>query len=75
MHRRKFFQREAAEYLGVHETFVSQLVNGERTPGLENAITIERLTGIPVEAWLSTASDTTDDRVPAASGKSKTGKA
>lgn len=53
MHRRRFLQREAAEHLGFDETFVSQLVNGRRVPGLDNAIIIERHTGIPVEAWLS----------------------
>lgn len=52
MIRRRFLHREAAEHLGFHETFISQLVNGARIPGLENAIAIERETGIPVEAWL-----------------------
>ena len=52
MHRRKFLQAEAAEYLGVHFTFVCRLVSGKRSPGLDNAVKIERLTGIPVEAWL-----------------------
>jgi len=51
MHRRRFLQREAAEHLGFDATFVSQLVNGARIPGLDNAIKIERETGIPVEAW------------------------
>lgn len=57
MHRRRFLQREAAEYLGFDETFVSQLVNKRRSPGLDNAILIERKTGIPVEAWLSHEDD------------------
>lgn len=57
MHRRRFLQKEAAEYLGFDETFVSQLVNGRRSPGLDNAILIERKTGIPVEAWLSHEDD------------------
>lgn len=59
MHRRRFLQREAADYLGFDETFVSQLVNGRRVPGLENAVVIERRTGIPVEAWMPTAVDET----------------
>jgi len=59
MHRRRFLQRESAEYLGFDETFVSQLVNGRRSPGLDNAIIIERKTGIPVEAWLSDDTDKT----------------
>ena len=53
MHRRRFMQREAAEHFGWHETYISQLLNGARTPGLDNAVTIERETGIPVEAWMS----------------------
>lgn len=57
MHRRRFFQKEAAEYFGWDETYVSQLVNGHRSPGLENAVKIERLSGIPVEAWVSTELD------------------
>jgi len=57
MHRRRFLQREAADFLGFDETFVSQLVNGRRVPGLDNAIRIERKTGIPVEAWLSHEDD------------------
>lgn len=52
IHRRVFMQREAAAYLNLDETFLSQIVNGKRQPGLKNAIEIERLTGIPVEAWV-----------------------
>lgn len=58
MHRRRFLQREAAEYLGWHETYISQLLTGARTPGLDNAVHIERQTGIPIEAWTSTDLDT-----------------
>lgn len=75
MHRRRFLQKEAGEYMGFHESFISQLVNGDRTPGLENAIAIERMTGIPVEAWLPTASGKTVEPVEAAIGKRKTDKA
>jgi plasmid maintenance system antidote protein VapI len=59
MQRRGFKQREAAEYLGkgFDETVVSALVNGRRFPGLENALTLERLTGIPAEAWVASFVD------------------
>jgi transcriptional regulator with XRE-family HTH domain len=57
MHRRRFMQREVAEHLGIHFTFVCQLIAGKRSPGLDNAIKIERLTGIPVEAWASSSID------------------
>jgi hypothetical protein len=49
-------------------TFVSFLVNGKRTPGLTNALKIERLTGIPVEAW---ASSDLDDYEPATTAKGR----
>lgn len=75
MHRRRFLQREAAEHLGFDETFVSQLVNGRRTPGLDNAIIIERATGIPVEAWLSHADDKSVEPIAAPAGKRKIDKA
>jgi transcriptional regulator with XRE-family HTH domain len=44
-------------YLGMDETTISKILKGTRNPGLENAIAIERLTGIPVEAWLPTSRD------------------
>lgn len=71
MHRRRFLQREAAEHLGFDATFVSQLVNGARTPGLDNAIKIERETGIPVEAWLPIGRDETVQPVSAGAAKSR----
>jgi transcriptional regulator with XRE-family HTH domain len=55
--RRGFMQREAADYFGWHETYISHLLSGARTPGLDNAVTIERLTGIPIEAWVSSEID------------------
>jgi plasmid maintenance system antidote protein VapI len=75
MHRRRFLQTEAAEYLGFHFTFVSQLVGGKRTPGLENAIAIERLTGIPVEAWLPMSVDKPKDDALATAGTGRKDKA
>ncbi len=54
MKRRNVNQREAAVILGLDFTVVNKLLNGFRSPGLQTAITIERATGIPVEAWLPT---------------------
>jgi plasmid maintenance system antidote protein VapI len=51
--RRGFSQREAASFLGWHETFLSKILTTDRSPGLANAVKIERETGIPAEAWLS----------------------
>jgi plasmid maintenance system antidote protein VapI len=73
--RRRFLQREAADHLGFDETFVSQLVNGHRVPGLENAITIERLTGISVEAWLPSHRDSLAAATADSVRKSKSDKA
>jgi transcriptional regulator with XRE-family HTH domain len=52
MGRRGLNQTETAGHFGWDITFISQLVNGRRLPGLTNAVKIERETGIPVEAWL-----------------------
>lgn len=50
-------QRDAAEYFGWDETFLSRLLAGRQTLGLTNAIFVERKTGIPVEAWASSELD------------------
>lgn len=71
MRRRGFKQADAARYLGVDEPYVSVLLSGKRTPGLDNAVKLERLTGIPVEAWASSELDNDDQREPAAVSKSK----
>lgn len=49
-------QSEAADLLGVDQSYLSQLLSGRRQPGLTTAVSIERLTGIPVEAWLAVES-------------------
>lgn len=54
MRRRGFNQADAARYLEMDQPYISVLVSGKRSPGLDNAIKLERLTGIPVEAWLAT---------------------
>jgi transcriptional regulator with XRE-family HTH domain len=64
MRRRGFSQRQAAEYFGWDETFISKLTTEtahQRKPGLANAIKIERETGIPVEAWVSTEVDESNE--------------
>ena len=68
MDRRGFNQTETAAYLGFDIPFVSQLVNGRRNPGLTNAVSIERKTGIPVEAW-AIAVDESEERQPALADK------
>ena len=67
--------REAARRIGVHYTHLSQILNGRRSPGLANAVEIERATGIPVEAWLPTGEPQPDQPpVPVARNR-PTGKA
>jgi transcriptional regulator with XRE-family HTH domain len=63
MRRRGFTQADAARYLETDEPYISVLLSGKRTPGLVNAIHLERLTGIPVEAWASTALDESEKSV------------
>lgn len=57
MERRGFNLKETADYFGWDMTFISKLTNARRNPGLGNAIKIERLTGIPVEAWSASELD------------------
>lgn len=60
MRRRGFNQADAARYLAFDQPYISVLVSGKRSPGLDNAIKLERLTGIPVEAWASSEIDESD---------------
>jgi plasmid maintenance system antidote protein VapI len=73
MRRRGFNKADAARYLEFPAPYVSYLISGDRTPGLANAIKIERLTGIPVEAWTVDESgserDESESAVPVTSGK------
>ena len=45
----------------MHYTFLSQLLtedpDRQRTPALATAVRIERVTGVPVEAWMPTDVD------------------
>lgn len=42
---------DAAVALGFHFSFISHLLAGRRRPSLNNAVKIERISGIPVAAW------------------------
>jgi transcriptional regulator with XRE-family HTH domain len=50
-------QADLAESLGVVPSYVSMLVNGERTPSLELALRIEGITGVPVSALVATTQE------------------
>lgn len=68
-------QRELAQYLDLDERCVSQVLTGQRGPGLRNAILIERKTGIPVEVWLSSELDEMEDATTATTANRKFRKA
>lgn len=70
MRRRGFTQADACRYLEFTEPYLSDLLNGRGSPGLANAVHLERLTGIPVEAWTSELA-VADDAEPVAAGKRK----
>jgi transcriptional regulator with XRE-family HTH domain len=75
MDRAKKNQAETATYLGMDFTYISQIVNGVRTPGLRNALIIERNTGIPVEAWADSEVGGLVGAITARRRKSPVGKA
>lgn len=61
--RTRTTQQELADRVGVHFTTVSQWTRGERQPGMKappgglaKAVLMERVTGIPLQAW-GTSSD------------------
>ena len=72
--RSKLTQRTAAELLGMHYTFINQILGGSRSPALGTAVRIERVTGIPVEAWMPTEVDKECQPMAAGSGKPTSGK-
>lgn len=58
--RSNLTQRAAAQLLGMHYTFLSQILGRDRSPSLATAVKIGRITGIPVEAWMPTTVDDQD---------------
>lgn len=69
MRRRGFTQADAARYLEFDEPYISVLTSDKRTPGLANAILLERLTGIPVEAWVASELDESEPAAATAGRK------
>lgn len=56
--RSRLKQYELADLLLMHNTTLSHVMSGKRRPGLDIAVRIEALTGIPVSAWADTARGT-----------------
>lgn len=71
--RRGVNQREAARILDLDHTFLNQILTGRRVPGLANAVRIERVAGISVEAWLPTEVGDDAEPDPASGAKRKIG--
>lgn len=46
-------QREAAAVLGVAESTISRLLDGERNPSLRQARAMKALWDIPMESWVA----------------------
>lgn len=74
MRRRGFTQADAARYLEWTEPYLSKLLSGDGNLGLRNALKLERLTGIPVEAWASTDLDETATEFAAGIAKRRVSK-
>lgn len=74
MRRRGFNQADAARFLEFGFDQVCTLLSGKRSPGLPTAVHIERLTGIPVEAWVSSDVDEPAEPVAASTAKRKLAK-
>jgi transcriptional regulator with XRE-family HTH domain len=52
--RSRLRQCDLADQLDITEPYLSQVLSGYRRPKLELLITIERLTGVPIESWADT---------------------
>ena len=53
--RAKWTQQQVADAIGVDNSFVSHLEKDAYRPSLETAFRLQRLTGIPAEAWINKA--------------------
>lgn len=49
-------QSQLAERLGISQPFLSQIINGQRTPSLDLAALIEDKTGVPMRTLAKEAS-------------------
>jgi transcriptional regulator with XRE-family HTH domain len=57
-------QYEVADDLRITESYLSQVLSGRRRPGLDIAVRIETLTGIPVSAWAARRKPPSANRIP-----------
>lgn len=54
LRRSRLKQNELADMVGVSAPYLSQIVRGRRKPGLDMALRIEQVTGVPVDSWAAT---------------------
>jgi len=64
MERARLNQREAAVVLALNYTMLNKLLRGVRCPGRQSAVHLQRVAGVPVEAWESTTSSHAKKRTP-----------
>lgn len=74
MRRRGFTQADAARYFEYPESMISRIVNGGYSPGLRSALHIEDLTGIPVDAWVTSELEDETEPQPSVASKRKIAK-
>jgi len=55
LERAEWSQQQLEQRLGVTRGLVSRWLSGERRPGLEHALELERLLKIPAKTWLHAA--------------------
>jgi transcriptional regulator with XRE-family HTH domain len=68
MERAKFTtQRQAAQALGLDESFFAALLARRRQPGLANAVGLEQQTGVPASSWVVGTASELDETVSAPS--------
>jgi transcriptional regulator with XRE-family HTH domain len=60
--------------LGITDSYLSQILSGRRRPGLDIAVRIETLTGVPVESWADIAISETDQKRAKRGSKPRHGK-
>lgn len=68
-------QLEGARIIGIDHTQLNQILSGRRRPGLDNAVRIQKATGIGVEAWVPLGDDEIDQPKATHSRKALVGKA
>lgn len=62
--RSRISQKDMAAMFGITDSYLSQVLSGRRRPGLDIAVRIEALTGVPVQSWSDTSLSESDRGAP-----------